>query len=189
MRRSLPAALAAALALTACQSQGGPPAAPPKQPVEAPAPPPPRPAVTDITAEDYPMPALPVGRVTVTDAFGGKHAVKVEIAATRDARTRGLMWRTVLPEGEGMLFIFPQDDYLTFWMKNTLIPLDMIFIDAGLHVVGVVENAVPRSLESRGPGVLARYVLEVPGGWSARKGLKPGLPVRLEGVAGVAPGP
>jgi uncharacterized membrane protein (UPF0127 family) len=125
----------------------------------------------------------------LADAFGGKHAVKVEIAATRDARTRGLMWRTSLADGEGMLFIFPQDDLLTFWMKNTLIPLDMIFIDSAQRIVGIVENAEPRSLESRGPGQLARYVLEVPGGWAAKKGLKPGLAVTLEGIAGVAPAP
>ncbi len=187
MTRGASLVLAVGLALAACQSQGGPPAKAPPPP--APAPPAPKPVVTDITAQDYAMPPLPVARVTLLDAFGGRHAVKVEVAATRDARTRGLMWRTALAEGEGMLFLFPHDDLLTFWMKNTLIPLDMIFIDSAWRIVGIVAQAEPRSLESRGPGLPARYVLEVPGGWSAKVGLKPGLAVQADGLTGLLPGP
>jgi uncharacterized membrane protein (UPF0127 family) len=175
--------LVLALALSACRSEGGsPPSSPPKQ-----ATPPPKPLVTEVTAQDYVMPALPKARVILSDAFGGKHPVDSEVAATPNARTRGLMWRTQLPEGTGMLFIFPQESGLTFWMKNTLIPLDMIFFDASLTIVGIVENAVPRSLDSRGPGVPAKYVLEVPGGWSEKIGLKPGLKVELQGTADLQP--
>lgn len=187
MRRPAALLCAVGLALAACQSQGGPPA--PKPAPVAPPAPPPKPAVTDITAQDYPAPPLPVARVTLEDAYGGKHAVKAEVAATRDARTRGLMWRTSLAEGEGMLFLFPAEDLLTFWMKNTLIPLDMIFIDSSWTIVGIVERAEPRTLDSRGPGVPSRYVLEVPGGWSARVGLKPGRKVKADGLVGLAPGP
>lgn len=176
--RSLAAALLLALVLSACRSEGGaPPVAPP--------PPKPRPVVTDVTAQDYELPALPRARVILTDAFGGKHPVDSEVAATADARTRGLMWRTSLPEGTGMLFIFPHQYGLTFWMKNTLIPLDMIFFDESLTIVGIVERAEPKSLESRGPGRPAKYVLEVPGGWSEKIGLKAGLKVELQGVADV----
>lgn len=176
--RALASALVLALALSACRSEGGaPPPAPPK---------PATPAPTDVTAQDYPMPALPKARVVLTDAYGGKHAVDSEVAATPQARTRGLMWRTQLAEGTGMVFLFPQQQLLTFWMKNTLIPLDMIFFDESLTVVGIEENAAPRTLSSRGPGVPAKYVLEVPGGWSAKIGLKPGLKVELQGVADVS---
>lgn len=138
---------------------------------------------TDVTAQDYEMPALPRARVTLKDAFGGQHPLDVEVAATRDARTRGLMWRTSLAPGSGMLFIFEDDRTLTFWMRNTLIPLDMIFVQKDLKIAGIVENAVPQTLDSRGPGRPSMYVIEVPGGWAAKVGLKAGLPVRLDGVS------
>ena len=155
-------------------------AADPAKPTKPKAPP-----VTDITAEDYAMPALPKARVVLTDAFGGAHQVVVEIAATKDARTRGLMWRSSLPEGVGMLFIFPLEEDLSFWMKNTLIPLDMIFIGKDRKIVGIQERAEPRTLSARPSGAPAQFVLEVPGGWSEKIGLKPGLAVKLEGLAGV----
>lgn len=187
MSRSRRASLtfAVVLSLAACESLGKkPPAAPP--PPAAPAP---KPAVTDITAQDYVMPRLPRARVTLVDAFGGKHPVEVEVAYTRDARTRGLMWRTELAEGTGMLFIFPEDTWLSFWMKNTLIPLDMLFIRADLTIAGIVENAEPKTLSARAPEGQSKYVLEVPGGWSQKLGLKPGLKVKLEGLQGLTPDP
>jgi uncharacterized membrane protein (UPF0127 family) len=175
--RGLGSILVVALALCACRSEGGaPPARRPAPPV----------VQGDVTAEDYEMPALPRARVVLTDAYGGKHPVDSEVAATPEARTRGLMWRTQLAAGAGMLFIFPRQQPLTFWMKNTLIPLDMIFFDEALTIVGIEESAVPRTLSSRGPGAPAKYVLEVPGGWSARVGLRPGLKVELLGVADLA---
>lgn len=177
--------LAVVLSLAACESLGKKPPAPAAQPVA----PPPKPAVTDITAQDYVMPRLPRARVTLDDAFGGKHPVDVEVAFTRDARTRGLMWRTELPEGTGMLFIFPEDTWLSFWMKNTLIPLDMLFIRADLTIAGIVANAEPKTLSSRAPEGQSKYVLEVPGGWAEKRGLKPGLKVKLEGVQGLTPDP
>jgi uncharacterized membrane protein (UPF0127 family) len=173
-----PALLAFAL-LAACQSQGQSPA--PGAPVARPKAV--RPA--DVTAEDYPMPALPHARVLLTDAYGAAHAVDAEVAATPEARTRGLMWRRALADGAGMLFIFPQEEPLNFWMKNTLISLDMIFLSADRTIVGVVERATPLTLTPRGPDVDARYVLEVPGGWVARTGLRPGLKVRIDGLGSV----
>lgn len=178
--------LAVILSLAACESLGKKPPAPAPVPPAAPAP---KPEVTDITAQDYVMPKLPRARVTLTDAFGGKHPVEVEVASTRDARTRGLMWRTELPEGTGMLFIFPEDTWLSFWMKNTLIPLDMLFIRADLTIVGIVENAEPKTLSARAPEGQSKYVLEVPGGWAQKLGLKPGLKVKLDGVQGLTPDP
>lgn len=171
------ALVAAALVVAACQSQGGPPGA--AQPVVA------KPKVTDVTAQDFEVAALPRARVTLVDAFGFKHVVDAEVAATREARTRGLMWRTALPEGSGMLFIFPQEEELNFWMKNTLIPLDMLFLSKARVIVGIVAQATPGSLDARGPGAAAKYVLEVPGGWAAKRDVRPGLLVQLEGVQGI----
>jgi uncharacterized membrane protein (UPF0127 family) len=173
-------ALAALLLFVACQSEGAKPAP------SAPPPPPPqqaKPAQTDVGAEDYVMPPLPRGKVTLTDAFGGKHVVGVEIAATHNARTRGLMWRRSLEDGQGMLFILKDQQPLTSWMKNTLIPLDMIFIDKDLKIVGAVENAEPKTFTSRGVGSPSMFVLEVPGGWWAKKGLQAGSAITIEGAA------
>jgi uncharacterized membrane protein (UPF0127 family) len=172
--------LVAALVLCACRSEADATAGRPARPA-APA------KVTDVTAQDYVMPALPHARVTLVDAYGYKHAVDAEVAATRDARTRGLMWRTSLAEGVGMLFIFPTEEPLTFWMKNTLIPLDMIFISKDRVIVGIVAEAEPKTLTSRGPGADAKYVLEVPSGWSAKLGLRAGLQVQLDGIQGLVP--
>ena len=101
-------------------------------------------------------------------------------------RTRGMMWRTSFEDGKGMLFIFPEEQLLSFWMRNTLITLDMIFIDKDLNVAGIVENATPQTLESRGVGKNALFVLEVPGGYCRRVGLAAGSKVTLEGVGGIA---
>lgn len=191
--------LGALLFLLACESQGR---APPGQAASAKAAAPsgaqgrassaspsPLSAPTDVTAQDYPMPPLPRARVTLTDAYGYKHLVDAEVAATSASRTRGLMWRSALPEGTGMLFVFPAEDWLSFWMKNTLIPLDLIFLSRDLVIVGIVEQAEPKTLTPRGPRAMARYVLEVPGGWAAKRGLTTGLKVSVEGLHGIAVGP
>ncbi|WP_095958253.1 DUF192 domain-containing protein [Corallococcus macrosporus] len=169
------------LLATACQqeAQGSAPRATPKA-AEAP-----RPRVTDVTAEDYVMPPLPRGHVRLEDAFGGAHRVEVEIAATADSRQRGMMWRKELAAGKGMLFLFPHEQVQGFWMRNTLISLDMIFITSDLRVAGIVSRAVPRSFESRSVGAPSQYVLEVPGGWTEKVGIRKGSAVRFEGVAGL----
>ncbi|QDE89462.1 hypothetical protein BHS06_11095 [Myxococcus xanthus] len=173
--------VAVPLLASACQqeAQGSAPRATPKAAV-------PRPRVTDVTAEDYVMQPLPRGHVRLEDAFGGARRVEVEIAATAGTRTRGMMWRKELAEGKGMLFLFPHEEVQGFWMRNTLIPLDMIFITSDLRVAGIVSRAVPRSLESRSVGVPSQYVLEVPGGWTEKVGIRKGSTVRFEGVAGMA---
>nr|WP_153868399.1 MULTISPECIES: DUF192 domain-containing protein [Myxococcaceae] len=148
--------------------------------------PPPRQApVHDVSAQNYAAPPLPRGRVLLKDAQGHVHRVEVEIAATHASRTRGLMWRKELLPGHGMLFVFREDEVQSFWMRNTLIPLDMLFIDSSLRVVGILERAEPRTLSPRTVGRPGRYVLEVPGGWCASVGLAPGGRVELEGVEGL----
>ncbi len=174
-----------ALTLGACQADGrdGRRGAEerPMQPVKRD-----RPEVTDVSAEDYPAPELPRATVVLQDAFGGRHAVEVEVAANDPMRTRGLMWRRELPGGKGMLFIFPgPEEVRSFWMRNTLIPLDMLFIDGDGLVVGIVENAEPRTLGSRSVGRPSKYVLEVPGGWTREKGIRPGSTVQFHGLGAI----
>jgi uncharacterized protein len=144
--------------------------------------PPPQSTVTDPSAQDYQGPPLPRGKVILQDAYGGAHLVEVEIAATEPARTRGLMWRTSLRDGEGMLFVFPTQRHQSFWMRNTLIPLDIVFIDEDLRIVGFAEQAEPQTLTSRAVPAPSKYVLEVPGGWMEQKGIRPGSRVKFEGV-------
>ncbi len=137
----------------------------------------------DPSAEDYPAPKLPLAEVVLQDATGAKHTVEVEVAANDRARTRGLMWRRELPGGKGMLFIFPDGDQVrSFWMRNTLIPLDMLFIDSAGVIVGIVESAQPRTLTSRTVGKPSTYVLEVPGGWTREKGIRTGSSVVFHGI-------
>lgn len=166
-RRVRCAATVALLALCACPAQSSADA--PRLGVQK-----------DVAAEDYVPPPLPRGHVVLQSAFGGQAAVEVEIASTPEATERGLMWRKELPAGKGMLFIFSAVSDHSFWMKNTLIPLDMIFIGPDLRVVGVVENAQPRTLVGRRVGRPSRYVLEVPGGWSAKAGVGVGATVKLD---------
>jgi hypothetical protein len=138
--------------------------------------------VTDVSAEDYVGPTLPRARVLLKDAYGGVHRVDAEVAATSETRTRGLMWRKQLAAGQGMLFVFPHDEVQSFWMQNTLIPLDMLFINSAGRIVGIIENAEPRTLTPRSVGVPGRYVLEVPGGWCQKVGITRGGTVELQGL-------
>jgi uncharacterized membrane protein (UPF0127 family) len=92
------------------------------------------------------------------------------------------MHRADLAPKAGMLFIFESMEPLSFWMKDTFIPLDMFFIDERLRVVGVVENAEPRTLSSRGVDGPSQYVLEVNGGFARCYGLGAGAAVTFEGL-------
>jgi uncharacterized membrane protein (UPF0127 family) len=121
--------------------------------------------------------------VAVLHGNNGPVRVRIEIVSTPAARSKGLMYRTALADDQGMLFVFDETSDHGFWMKNTFIPLDMIFIDETLAVVGVHENAVPQSTRNVSIGRPSRYVLEVPGGWSARHGISAGARVELPGVA------
>ncbi len=107
----------------------------------------------------------------------------VEVVRTPAEVERGLMFRERLAPDAGMLFVFPETSVHTFWMKNTLIPLDMIFADADGVVVGIVEDAEPLTTTPRQVGAPSRYVLEVNGGWSAAHGVARGDRMRFEGFA------
>ncbi len=119
----------------------------------------------------------------------GRAAFDVEIAADSDSRARGLMFRRSLADFAGMLFIFERPQRAQFWMKNTLIPLDLLFLDSRGVVRRIKENATPQSLAliDGGPGVLA--VLEVKGGTVARLGVSVGSQMRNPAFGGDAAWP
>ena len=109
----------------------------------------------------------------------GVHAFAVELATDDAERSRGLMFRKELPEGRGMLFDFVDERPVSFWMHNTYIPLDMIFIRADGSILHITENTEPlsdRLIPSGGP---VRAVLEVIGGTARKLGITPGD--RVEG--------
>ncbi|WP_244486531.1 DUF192 domain-containing protein [Aureimonas sp. Leaf324] len=126
---------------------------------------------------------LATALLTATAAFAdtatlrtssGSHAIEVEVADTPQAREIGLMNRESLAEDTGMLFDFREDRPVSMWMKNTLIPLDMLFINKTGTVVRIARNAKPHSLETIPSGKPVRYVLEINGGAAATYGAKTG---------------
>jgi hypothetical protein len=121
-------------------------------------------------------------RVVVETSAGDRLRVDVEIARTEPERRKGLMDRASLPENAGMLFIFDETSVHSFWMKDTLVPLDMLFIDDEGRIAGIVERAEPRTLAERTVGKPSRYVLEVNGGWARAHGVRAGDRVRFENV-------
>ena len=112
----------------------------------------------------------------------GRHHFTIELALTPDQQTQGLMFRRELAPDAGMLFLYPSEQSIAMWMKNTLIPLDMIFIKADGTVLHVAERAVPRSLATIPSGGDAKAVLEVNGGIAAKLGIKPGDKVIYPGL-------
>ncbi|HCO55916.1 DUF192 domain-containing protein [Pelagibacterium nitratireducens] len=102
----------------------------------------------------------------------------VEIADTPEETSRGLMFREELAPDAGMLFDFIDERPTSFWMQNTLIPLDMLFIKADGEIVRIHENAIPMDTTPIPSGEPVRFVLEIPGGRSAELGLEAGA--RLE---------
>lgn len=102
------------------------------------------------------------------------YAVDIEIADDEAKRTQGLMYRDSMAENEAMLFIFPEEAERSFWMKNTIMPLDIIYVNAKNQIVTAQKNTVPYledSVPSNGP---AQYVVEVNAGFCDRHGVKPG---------------
>ena len=112
----------------------------------------------------------------------GEVSFQVEVAATPEKREVGLMYRRELPADHGMLFIFPVERVNSFWMKNTPISLDMIFVSRDRKIVGIVHETVPFSVAGRSVSVPSQYVLEINGGLSRRYGFKAGDAVRFDNV-------
>ncbi len=126
-----------------------------------------------------PTPAL-TARVSFPEVPGAPF-VEGLVRATLDETALGLMYRKeLLGEHEGMLFVFGHDADHSFWMKNTFVPLDMVFVTASGEVAGVVADVPPETTASRRVGKPSRYVLEVGGGWAKAHGVGAGAVARIE---------
>jgi uncharacterized protein len=135
----------------------------------------------DVSPKAATTSSLPKASVVVHGRTGPTR-FEVELALNDESREHGLMFRKEVPPGSGMLFVFPETGPHVFWMKNTLVALDMIFIGADRRIVGIVENAEPQTLSARDPGVPSQYVLEVASGTSFARGFRVGDVVDFEGV-------
>ena len=166
---SVASGLVIALALAACDRPATTPAAAPPE------------AAPDVRSSRPVM----MPRVVLTAADGSEHPVTVEVVREERELQRGLMFRRHLDPDAGMLFLMGEERQQSFWMKNTMIPLDMIFIHADFTVAGVVENAEPQTLTSRYVDDTSTYVLEVNGGWARKHGIGRGAKTRFENVRGV----
>lgn len=124
-------------------------------------------------ADPEPNLKLPEAQVTFPDS-ADKLKVDVELAMNDHDIQRGLMYRRSMPSSRGMFFKLDERRDHTFWMHNTCIPLDMMFVDDDGMIVGIVESAVPLDESSRKVGCASSYVLEVNAGWSRKHGVAPG---------------
>ncbi|MED5465668.1 MAG: DUF192 domain-containing protein [Myxococcota bacterium] len=104
----------------------------------------------------------------------GTITVSVDLAQTPEQRRVGLMHRKALPQNHGMAFIFPTEAVQTFWMKDTPLFLDMVFINSQQKIVGIIHNAEPGTLNPRQIKAPSRYVVEVQGGFCERYGIQTG---------------
>jgi uncharacterized protein len=121
-------------------------------------------------------------KVTITNKDGRNVSFTVEIADTPSKRETGLQYRRDLAADRGMIFLFPAESQQSFWMKNTPLALDMIFINRERKIVGIVEQTVPFSLDPRSVGAPSQYVLEINGGLAKRHAIKAGDAVRFDGI-------
>ncbi len=128
------------------------------------------------------VPSRPNPPLKTVELRSGGVSVLAEVAASPEERERGLMFRSALPEGRGMLFVFETDERLAFWMKNTTIPLSLAYLAAD-GTIREIRDLEPLSLAPVQSERSVRYALEVPRGWFERAGLKPGdrfdIPAKL----------
>lgn len=131
-----------------------------------------------VFAQNAAQPKLRTTPLKIETSGGDLYSLNVETALSEGERERGLMFRENMNDDEGMLFFFPKDDVIRMWMKNTKLPLDMIFIDADGMVARIAEHAVPQSLAIISSGAPVRAVLEVKAGTVRRLQVKQGNLVR-----------
>ena len=108
--------------------------------------------------------------------------VQVEVARTGPARRQGLMHRTELKPHHGMIFVFEKEEAQSFWMKNTYIPLDMIFVNQKRTVIGVVHQAEPMTTTPRNVPGVSQFVVEMTGGYARQHGIKEGTQISMGNV-------
>ena len=115
------------------------------------------------------------GELLFTDSKGNTITkIDIEIADDDEQRTTGLMYRDKMDESQGMLFIFDTEELQAFWMKNTILPLDIIYVNAKMEIVSIQKNAEPFSEKSLPSIKPAQYVVEVNAGYCERHGVKEG---------------
>ncbi|MDR0402159.1 MAG: DUF192 domain-containing protein [Treponema sp.] len=134
---------------------------------------------TEITG---PQAVLETRIISIHTASGTKVSIEAELARTARERQAGLMFRKELEDGKGMLFVFENDEVLSFWMKNTLIPLSIAFIRYDGTIVEI-KDLYPRDLSPVHSSRSVRYALEAPRGWFDRAGVKAGDRIELDGLA------
>lgn len=125
---------------------------------------------------EQPQSGLPKAEIVIDTPSGPAHFT-VEMATTDDSRRTGLMYRTKMGANEGMLFDFQKEDLRSFWMKNTVLPLDMLFIKADGTISTIAENAVPYSEDPVSSSEPVQAVLEINGGRARELGIVQGAKV------------
>lgn len=123
--------------------------------------------------EDHPISGLALAGLEV-ESSGRTHRFVVEVARTPDEQAQGLMYRRSLGPNEGMIFPFPSPRPASFWMRDTLIPLDMIFVREDGTIARIAANTVPLSEETVSSGEPVAAVLEIRGGRAAELGIRAG---------------
>jgi uncharacterized membrane protein (UPF0127 family) len=121
------------------------------------------------------------GELPTVQLNAGMYLIRAEVAADEPTRERGLMFRKQMASNAGMLFLFDQPGSQCMWMKNTLIPLSVAFLDEHGTIINI-EDMAPQTENSHCARRPARYALEMNGGWFAARGIKPGM--RLGGIPG-----
>jgi uncharacterized membrane protein (UPF0127 family) len=130
--------------------------------------------------------ALPAYAQTlpVVQLSAGMHLIRAEVAADMASRSRGLMFRKSLAQNAGMVFVFDEASQHCMWMKNTLIPLSVAFLDDNGTIINI-ENMAPQTEDTHCAARPARYALEMDRGWFAARGIKPGT--KLGGLEKLRP--
>ncbi|HEX3809953.1 MAG TPA: DUF192 domain-containing protein [Rhizomicrobium sp.] len=144
-------------------------------------------AVAAGCAATPPPKPLPVATIVI-DTDHGPHSFRVEVANDHDSQERGLMFRKVMAPDAGMLFDFHNLVQVSFWMKNTILPLDMLFIKPDGTISSIAPNAVPYSEEGIPSAEPIRAVLEINGGRAAALGIEPGGKVHAPIFGDALPG-
>lgn len=119
-------------------------------------------------------PQFGAGELTITRGNAEIKKISVEIAESNNQLQYGLMFRKEMPDDHGMIFVFPEPQYIVMWMKNTFLPLDMVFFDSQNRIVAIHENAVPHDETRIAPDVKGKYVLEINAGLAKTWGLQTG---------------
>ncbi len=115
-------------------------------------------------------------RLPVTELTAGFHRIEAEVAVDQASQAKGLMYRRSMPANHGMLFVFPRTDRHCMWMRNTLMPLSVAFLDAQGKIINI-EDMQPETEDNHCAASPARYALEMNIGWFAAKGIKPGFQI------------